>query len=176
MSPLPPFRRAEIEEAVVLAFFDLANHLSRRGEGLARRAGLTTHQWLTLLQIAGDPAFASGTRGAGDGVLASAIAEARGVSRASVSAIVAGLLARGLVRQVAVPEDRRRRRLEVTEAGRRALGAIEPARRRANRALLAELSPRERRQLLGHLRSCLRALAAEPPADRPRGALREANP
>ncbi len=163
---------------MVLAFFDLANHLFRRGEDLARRAGLTTQQWLMLLHIAGDPGFGTGGRSREEGMLASAIAEARGVSRANVSALLAALRRGGFVRQMADASDRRCRRLEVTEAGRRAPAAIEPARRRANRALLAGLSPRARKQLLGHLRSCLRALGTGPPgaARQPREAYREASP
>jgi hypothetical protein len=48
---------ASVEESIVLTLFDLSNHLGKLGEGLAGRAGLTTQQWLLLLQVAGDPNF-----------------------------------------------------------------------------------------------------------------------
>jgi len=41
----------------VLSVLDLSNQLGKLGEGLAAHAGLTTQQWLVLLQVAGDPNF-----------------------------------------------------------------------------------------------------------------------
>ncbi len=147
-----------MEESVVLALFDLSNQLSKLGDGLAGRAGLTTQQWLVLLQVAGDPNFpVPGGRPAlpVNGVMGSEIAEARGVSRPNVSALVAQLLARRLVREEPVAGDRRRKRLLVTARGRAALGRLEAARRRANRGLLAGLTPHDREKLLQALRTCL---------------------
>jgi DNA-binding MarR family transcriptional regulator len=154
---------AQVEVAIVLALFDLSNHLLRRGERIARRGGLTAQQWFLLLHIADDPSLPTGA-GRSDrepGVLASSLAEARGVSRANISGLLGSLLRRKLVRQRPDPRDGRRRRLEATEAGRRALAAIEPARRKANRLLLAGLSPGERRLLLGWLRGCLGVVLRE---------------
>lgn len=153
--------RSTVEESLVLALFDLANQIGKLGEELAAREGLTTQQWMVLLQVAGDPNFISpetGLRSPEVGVTASEIAEARGVSRANVSALVAQLLRKGLIRQEAEPGDRRRKALLITGAGREALARLEPARRLANRALLADLSAGERRQLLTALQACLRRL------------------
>lgn len=149
---------ASVEESIVLAFFDLSNHLTKLGEGLAAQAGLTTQQWLVLLQVAGDPNFHAPdgrARLPASGVTGSEIAEARGVTRANVSALVAQLLGKGLIRQRPEAGDRRRRRLFVTPKGRAALARLEAARRRANRALLARLSEAERADLLRTLRACL---------------------
>jgi DNA-binding MarR family transcriptional regulator len=152
--------RASTEEAIIVAFFDIANHLARRGERLARQAGLTTQQWLVLLEIAGDPSFrkARGSGAAPEGILPSEIAQARGVSRATVSALVAQLLKLGLIRDVEDPEDGRRRRLQITPAGERALATIEPVRKEANRRLLAGLTPPERDALLRYLQATLAPL------------------
>lgn len=150
--------KASVEESIVLALFDLSNQLNRLGERLAGRAGLTAQQWLVLLQVAGDPNFQvplGRTSLPADGVMGSEIAEARGVSRANVSALVAQLLAKGLVRQVPASGDRRRKRLSVTAKGRAALTRLEGPRQRANHALLADLAPPERQALLQALRACL---------------------
>lgn len=159
-----------LEEAVVLALFDLANHVTRRGERLAALAGVTTQQWLVLLQVARDPNFhtASGPTG---GVLASEIARARGVTRASVSAVVSGLKDLGLITEEADPEDGRRRRLTLTAAGADAIERVEPIRRAANDRLLAALDARERTRFLQYLEICLDTLAdlgREEAAARPR--------
>ncbi len=156
--PRPLWTRASVEESVVLALFDLSNQLSKLGEELAGRAGLTTQQWLVLLQVAGDPNFhVPGGRASlpTHGVMGSEIAEARGVSRANVSALVTQLLAKGLVRQETADGDRRRKRLFVTAKGTALLEQLEAARRRANTALLADLAPRDRERLLQALRACL---------------------
>ena len=150
-----------IEDSIVLTLFDIASELGKLGDGVSYRAGLTTQQWLMLLQIAGDPNFAV-PKGSparhGAGVMASEIAAARGVTRANVSILVAQLLRMGLVSQAAQPSDRRRKHLTVTDAGRAALAAIESARHEANQNLFASLKPAERRQLLRSLRACLERL------------------
>jgi len=150
-----------VEDSIVLTLFDIANELGKLGNGVSSRAGLTTQQWLMLLQIAGDPNFAvpnDGSERNGSGIMASDIARARGVSRANVSMLVAQLLRMGLVNQAEQPDDRRRKHLAITDAGRRALADIESARREANQNLFASLTPTERRKLLRSLRACLERL------------------
>jgi DNA-binding MarR family transcriptional regulator len=159
--PRPQRLTRTTEDSIVLTMFDIANELGKLGEGVSSKAGLTTQQWLMLLQIAGDPNFAAPKDGAsrnGPGIMASEIARARGVSRANVSILVAQLLRMGLVSQEERPEDRRRKHLAVTAAGRKALAGIESARREANQNLFASLTPPERKQLLRSLRACLERL------------------
>jgi DNA-binding MarR family transcriptional regulator len=155
--------KASVEESIVLAVLDLSNQLAKLGEGLAAHAGLTTQQWLVLLQVAGDPNFHAPdgrvARSKG-GVLGSEIALARGVSRASVSTLVAQLLGKGLVRQQPEAGDRRRKGLSISAKGRSALTRLDARRRRANRTLLGELGVKERAVLLHALRACLRCAAA----------------
>jgi DNA-binding MarR family transcriptional regulator len=165
--------KASVEESIVLAVLDLSNQLGKLGEGLAAHAGLTTQQWLILLQVAGDPNFHQpGGRAArpSGGVLGSEIALARGVSRASVSTLVAQLLGKRLIRRQPEAGDRRRKGLSITAKGRTALARLDASRRLANRVLLAELSARERAALLRSLHACLRCAAASvAAAPEPRG-------
>ena len=148
------------EESLILTLLDLANHLTRNGERLAREVGLTAQQWLLLLQIAGDPNFPrlGAPTDEGAAVLASNIASARGVSRPTISALVSSLVQKGLVSQAEDPGDRRQKTLRATPAGLAALDRIEPARRRANKELLADFDSAEISQSLQILRSCLDAL------------------
>lgn len=162
-SPRPARRRragapASVEESIVLALFDLANLLVRRGDQLASGAGLTTQEWLVLLQLAGDPNFPSTGPAVATPPLASDIARARGVTRATVSVVVSSLKERGLVTMTPDPEDARRHRLAVTPAGAARIAEIEPARRAANRRLLDRLGQKERAAFHGYLMSCLDVL------------------
>lgn len=152
-----PRQQPTLEESLVLALFDLANHLQRRGERLAARANLTTQQWLVLLQIANDPNFPHHAS-SGKPVLASDIARMRGVSRATVSAVVTTLKSRGLIREVPDPDDRRRRYLVITRSGMAALDKIEADRRAANQRLFAGLAPADRRRMSSYVESCLAVL------------------
>jgi len=151
------------EESLILTLLDLANHLTRNGGRIARDEGLTAQQWLLLLQIAGDPNFPKlgETSESGAPVLASNIATARGVSRPTISALVSSLVEKGLVSQAEDPGDRRQKTLEATAAGLDALRRIEPARRRANKALLADFEPEEISLVLRVLRACLDTLWSE---------------
>jgi DNA-binding MarR family transcriptional regulator len=148
------------EESLILTLLDLANHLTRNGERLAREEGLTAQQWLLLLQIAGDPNFPrlGASAEPGTAVLASNIATARGVSRPTISALVGSLVQKGLVSQVEDPGDRRQKALRATPDGLAILARIEPARRRANQELLSGFDRGEISQALQILRSCLDAL------------------
>jgi DNA-binding MarR family transcriptional regulator len=157
----PPRLARTTEHSIVLTLFDIANELGKLGDGVASKAGLTAQQWRMLLQIADDPNFAvpgDGPARKGTGIMASDIARDRGVSRANVSILVAQLLRMGLVNQKEQPEDRRRKHLTVTDAGRRAIADIEPARHVANKNLFKSLPPTARRQLLRSLRACLERL------------------
>lgn len=149
-----------VEESLILTLLDLANHLTRNGERLAREEGLTAQQWLLLLQIAGDPNFPRPGTSAENGteILASYIATARGVSRPTISALVSSLVEKGLVSQTEDPGDRRQKALRATPAGLEILARIEPARHRANKVLLAGFKRSEVSLVLRMLRSCLDAL------------------
>lgn len=158
-APAPAARIPQtVEESLVLALFDLVNHLQRRGEELASLAGLTTQQWLVLLQIAGDPNFPAVARTSDAPVLASDIARVRGLSRATVSAVVSALKQRGLISEQPDPDDARRRGLVITDAGVAALERVEPARRAANQRLLVEIDPASRKRMLTYTLDCLAVL------------------
>jgi DNA-binding MarR family transcriptional regulator len=134
------------EAELVLTIGHVASHLSKPGEQLAARGGITTLEWLVLLQIAGDADFPSRDRRPcpGGGVLAFEIARERDVSRGNISTLVSASVARGLVRRRDDPKDRRRKVLETTEAGRRAAPQrTEPIRREANESLFADLGREE---------------------------------
>jgi DNA-binding MarR family transcriptional regulator len=167
MAARPP--KPSPEEAIVLALFDLTNQLTKLGEAITARAGITPQQWMVLLQVAGDPNFEARGRARASRrqTLASDIAADRGVSRAHISALVAGLRRRGLVQQVEHAGDRRRKHLELTGAGRRVIAQLDRGRRRANRALLADLTPAGRRAMLATLHACLRRLWVDSDKGRP---------
>ncbi|MGW7257693.1 MarR family winged helix-turn-helix transcriptional regulator [Streptomyces sp. NPDC054834] len=78
------------------------------------------------------------------------LAERLEVVPRAVTTLVDGLEASGRVRRVADPTNRRVTRIELTEAGRKALEELRGARRSAAREILAPLT-HEQREVLGDL-------------------------
>jgi len=150
-----------IEKSLILTLFDVVNFLTKNGEAMAHEGGLTVQQWLVLLQIANDPGFPNpdtARPGSVNTVLASEIATARGVSRSNISALLATLLRKRLVRQLDDPNDRRRKRLSITSKGEKALKQIEPLRHRFNSDLFADFNAGEIQLVQQFLRRCLEKL------------------
>jgi DNA-binding MarR family transcriptional regulator len=83
------------------------------------------------------------------------IAERLQVSLASVSRAVDGLVRNRLVRRVEDPDDRRVRRLSITDKGRRLAGEIVAARLADLEAFAGNLSPAQRRKLDAALEAVL---------------------
>ena len=92
---------------------------------------------------------------------ASGLAGRLAVSPPTVTTLVDGLVARGLVERTADPEDRRRVRHELTSAGRRSLAAGDAALDARLRALASHLSPAEAKRALDGLELWHQALDAE---------------
>ncbi|MGW2638473.1 MarR family winged helix-turn-helix transcriptional regulator [Streptomyces sp. NPDC001348] len=82
------------------------------------------------------------------------LAERLEVVPRAVTTLVDGLEASGRVRRVPDPVNRRVTRIELTEAGRKALDELRGARRSAAREILAPLT-HEQRELLGDLLDAL---------------------
>lgn len=93
--------------------------------------------------------------------LASGLAGQLSVSPPTVTTLVDGLVARGLVERTSDPDDRRKVRHELTSNGRRALLAADEALDERLRALAAHLSPAQARRALEGLELWHQALDAE---------------
>lgn len=140
------------EDAILFTLRDLANHLERMEERLVRERGITPLEWNVLLQIAGDPNFPD-TPAKGADLLASDIAESRGLSRPHISAAVNGLTAKGLITQNPAQADRRRRLLKLTDAGKDMIKQIAPNRRKRTGLVFKGLAQSDLDTLLENMRN-----------------------
>lgn len=150
-----PSIQKTLDESLVFLLLNLANQMQRNGDIIADQVSLTTQQWLILLFIGGDPNIPRMEHMKSDrGFLASEIAESLGVSRPNITVLVNSLIKKGLVEQGYDPEDRRRKRLQLTPKGWQIIHKMEPVRRRFNRALFTRLKENdlnELKRLLVHL-------------------------
>jgi DNA-binding MarR family transcriptional regulator len=137
------------ETAVRLGAFLRHIFIFSGGEHLRKmeESGLTLTQVKALLMLAGPE---------GEEPYAGRdIAERLQVSLASVSRAVDGLVRKRLVSRVEDPEDRRVRRLTITDKGRRLAGEIVAARMADMEAFAASLTPAQRRKLDSALEALL---------------------
>ena len=107
----------------------VAARLARHVEVALAAVDLTPSQYRVLVRLSQGPSGASG--------LASGLA----VSRPSLTAVVDGLVARGLVERSADPSDRRRVGHHLTTAGTRALEAGDKALEERLREVLSHAEP-----------------------------------
>jgi DNA-binding MarR family transcriptional regulator len=129
--------------------YELSIAANRTSRLFARRYseafGLTIADWRVLAVV-----------GRFGDITPSAVAERTEMDKVRVSRAASGLVARGLLEQVADPDDGRARRLRLSADGNRIHDAIVPLARTLEARLAAGLSARE----WASLRACLRKLNA----------------
>ena len=113
----------------------------------SRRGNLSSAQLFALQQIAEHP-----------GASVNDIAALTFTHQSSVSVVIQRLVVRGLVAKVAVAEDRRRQRLDVTARGRRALADTPVAVQERLIGAIAGLASAKRRALAAALAAVARAV------------------
>jgi DNA-binding MarR family transcriptional regulator len=118
---------------------------ARDGE---RRSGLSSAQLFALQQVAAHP-----------GASINDVAALTFTHQSSVSVVIERLVAQRFVARVAASHDRRRRHLELTAAGRRALQRAPAAVQEKLVAAIAELPETERRALARALAMVARVVA-----------------
>ena len=112
------------------------------GEQHLRDTGLSPARWRVLLFL-----LAAERRGNRAGVTPSDLSHGKKVSKNTISGLLRGLEAQGLIRRALDPADRRVFRIQLTDAGRALIESAAPARIAQLNGLLAGLTPAERSQL-----------------------------
>lgn len=126
-------------EALVSRIWMLAKHFERSLDETAHDFGLNIGEWRTIAALRAE--------GAPYRVPAGRLAERQNVSPAAMTARIDGLEARGLVRRVGDPSDRRVSAVELTEDGRRMWDEAVGVQARKEQLVAAALTERQRDQL-----------------------------
>lgn len=142
-------RRAD-QGAPTVDFDALPGHWIRRLQQIAvalfleeaKDTGITPVQYAAMQAVANRP-----------GLDQRSLARGIGLDTSTIAGVVDRLEARGLLERRAAAEDRRVRRLHLTDAGAALLAQVVPAMRRAQRRILAPLPPPERPEFLRMLRA-----------------------
>ncbi len=144
-----------LDASLLFSIINLTSQIRLRGDLIYRFAGLTTQQYVILLHLAGDPNIPFiEERTKEEGMYASELAESLKLSRPGVTNLLKALIQKGFVSQMEDKEDRRKKRLYLTEEGVKLIQAIEPLRRKANAAFLDQFSESEKEQFMAYIRRC----------------------
>jgi DNA-binding MarR family transcriptional regulator len=118
--------------------------VQQTGDRIAREHGLTMQQWELLARLTGASAPVDQGR----------LACGLHVSAPTLTALVDAVSERGLVERQAHPDDRRRRRVVLTEEGRSQLQRTPHVGRSVGQRMLAGFTRDERDQLAALLQRC----------------------
>ncbi len=172
-----------VEESLVLRLITIGERLKRRRDLISQSLGISTQQWLVMLHLAHDPNLvepvrspgghgnsSSGTTvsrpyGSSQPLLASELADALNVSRPNITNMINSLLEKRLIEQVSDANDKRRKRLILSEQGQKLLNNLQPHREELNSMLLEKFSEADRETFLRYAETCLATLAEQLPAD-----------
>jgi DNA-binding MarR family transcriptional regulator len=130
----------DLLSGVALAVFRLNGQVLEVAERLARPAGLTAAWWQVLGAVLPEPLSVAG------------VARTMGITRQSVQRIADLLVTRGLAEYRPNPAHRRAKLLRPTEAGRAAVGRIDPGHAALAARLADEVGPRQLEDALAALR------------------------
>lgn len=164
----------DIEDSGAIELFILLQrtaHLSRLlDDQIGGAEGLSGPRWRLLLRLRGEEAC-----GDDAGLTPTELSRSQRVSKNTISALLRGLEAQGLIQRALDPDDLRAFRIQLTQAGRAHLHDATPRRVEGLRRLLAGLTPQEQEQLAALLAKLQRSLLdqyhhaeeSEPPSEAP---------
>ena len=119
------------------------SHLAQAAaDRIAREHGITMQQWELLMRL----------RRAGGAVDQRELCCAFGVAPPTLTALIDSAEERGWIRRIPHPDDRRRRRIELTQAGAEAIAALPHLGREVDDAMTEGFSERELDRLAALLR------------------------
>lgn len=153
--------RARLARRALLDMLRVANLLDRKGGALARRAGITSAQWLTLGLLA---------RVGDRGLTPTELCRQLCVSKQNITGMILRLENKGLVTRRPEPNDRRSFRVIATESGLRIVSDLEADGRDFFLGQVADLDNDRLDTLVESLASVLDRLRSEDGRSRDDGA------
>ena len=144
-----------LDASLLFSIIDLTSQIRLRGDLIYKFANITTQQYVVLLHLANDPNIPFIEKGNfNKGMLASELATSMRISRPGMTNLLKILIQKKLVQQTEEPNDRRRKRLQLTEKGEQLILEMEPLRKEANAAFLSQFNDIEKKQFLNLIERC----------------------
>ena len=151
--------KKNLNASVIFHVIKLSETWKRNGDAITQQFGITTQQWLILLLLAKDPNILYFKENPQEKpMMAKELAEAMNVSRANITNLLNVLIRKKLVVQLEDIHDKRRKRLSLTEAGKKLVEKMEFVRQEYNKRLFAKFSKADKLQFTQFIDICLQAM------------------
>jgi DNA-binding MarR family transcriptional regulator len=151
-----------LNASVIYHVINFSETIKKQAEKTILSAGITTQQWFILLLLAKDPniIYLLDKKHEKD-MMAKELAEALNVSRANITNLVGVLIAKNLLLQYEDEEDKRRKRLRLTEQGEKLLLSFEGLRTTYNKKLFDGVSKEEKEAFVTFIQKTLKVMKTE---------------
>lgn len=138
-----------IDTTILLGIYELNHILEKKNLEFVANENLTNQQWIILIHLAKDPNLPYLIReGHHKPLMASELADSLGVSRANITNLLNGLIEKRLIRQIEDEEDKRRKRLVLTNRGLKLISKMQEKRISDNSSMLKGLTISQKKQFL----------------------------
>lgn len=142
-----------IDTAILLSILEASTKLLSKNVEFVQKAGLSNQQFIILIHLAKDPNLPYLAREKHvKPMMASELAESMGVSRANITNLLTGMMAKDLIKQVEDKKDRRIKRLTLTAKGEKVILGLQKGRLESNKENLKGFSKDEKDQFHSYLK------------------------
>jgi DNA-binding MarR family transcriptional regulator len=144
--------KKRLEESLLLRLILVGDRLKRRRDIISQQLNISTQQWLILLHVAKDPniPFFENDKHQKN-LMPNEIASTLGTSRPNVTVLINGLVQKGLLSEEQDVDDKRRKRIGLTDAGVELLSNLQVKREELNTDLFADLAEDDKVRMLATL-------------------------
>ena len=144
-----------MDTSILLGLYETAMLLIKKNVEFVAKEGLTNQQWVILIHLAKDPNLPYLIREKHTKpLMASELADSLGVTRANITNLLTTLIDKKLIKQIEDKEDRRKKRLILTQRGEDLIKKMQPARQHSNEVMLKGLSDKDKEQFLKYIQHC----------------------
>lgn len=141
-----------LDTSILLGLYETAMLLIKKNVEFVAKQGLTNQQWVILIHLAKDPNLPYLIREKHTKpLMASELADSLGVTRANITNLLTTLIDKDLIQQIEDKQDRRKKRLVLTNKGERLISSMQSERARSNAEMLVGLSKDEKENFLSYI-------------------------
>jgi DNA-binding MarR family transcriptional regulator len=151
--------KKNLNNSIIFHIIRLSETLKKHGDLLTEKHGITTPQWIIMLLLAKDPNIIYiQEHPTNEPLLAKELADAMNVSRANITNMLGVLLEKKLVKQVSDKDDKRNKRLALTQKGLNVIEDLETPRNKRNNDLFRNFTKEDKLMFLKFIQTALQSL------------------
>jgi len=141
-----------VDTAILLSIYEASTKLVSKNVEFIQQAGLSNQQFIILIHLAKDPNLPYLAREKHEKpIMAAELAESMDVTRANITNLLTGMMAKDLITQVEDKNDRRIKRLTLTLKGEDVIASLQAERLISNKQNLKGFSEIEKEQFHNYL-------------------------